>query len=101
MKGPQNIAKPSKQEQKTAMKSYSALAEAIKQLKSEEPEIEIEESKEHIKIQIKASKLLSDILEAMSKGQHISIVTMTDEITTHKATEYLDCDGTSLVRLLL
>ena len=100
MKGPQNIAKPSKQEQKTAMKSYSALAEAIKQLKSEEPEIEIEESKEHIKIPIKALKLLSDILEAMSKGQPISIVPMAAEITTQKAAEILGCSRPYLVKLL-
>src|SRR5690625_900227 len=100
MKGTAYIDKPTKQEQKTAMKSYSALAQAIKQLHSNEPEIEVEETKEQIKIPIKALKLLSDILEAMGKGQPISIVPMATEITTQKAAEILSCSRPYLVKLL-
>lgn len=92
--------KPSKQEQRTAIKSYSALAEVIKHLKTEEPEIEIEETNEHIKIPMKALKLLSEILEAMSKGQPISIVPIAAEITTQKAAEILGCSRPYLVKLL-
>lgn len=100
MKEIENIEKPTKQEQKTAMASYSALATILKQLKSEEPEIEVEETKEHIKIPIKALRLLSDILEAMSKGQPISIVPMAAEVTTQKAAEILGCSRPFLVKLL-
>ena len=100
MKEIENIEKPTKQEQKTAMVSYSALAAVLKQLKSEEPEVEIEETKEHIKIPIKALRLLSDILEAMSKGQPISIVPMATEVTTQKAAEILGCSRPFLVKLL-
>lgn len=100
MKEIENIQKPTKQEQKTAMVSYSALATVLKQLKSEEPEIEVEETKEHIKIPIKALRLLSDILEAMSKGQPISIVPMATEVTTQKAAEILGCSRPFLVKLL-
>jgi len=100
MKEIENIEKPTKQEQKTAMASYSALATVLKQLKSEEPEIEVEETKEHIKIPIKALRLLSDILEAMSKGQPISIVPMAAEVTTQKAAEILGCSRPFLVKLL-
>lgn len=100
MKEIENIQKPTKQEQKTAMVSYSVLATVLKQLKSEEPEIEVEETKEHIKIPIKALRLLSDILEAMSKGQPISIVPMATEVTTQKAAEILGCSRPFLVKLL-
>lgn len=96
----ENIQKPSKQEQKTALESYSALAKVLKQLKSEEPEIEVEETQEQIKIPIKALKLLSKILEAMSKGQPISIVPMATEVTTQKAAEMLGCSRPFLVKLL-
>lgn len=100
MNGVENINKPTKQEQKKAMASYSALAGVLKQLKSEEPEIEVEETKEHIKIPIKALRLLSDILEAMGKGQPVSIVPMATEVTTQKAAEILGCSRPYLVKLL-
>ena len=64
------------------------------------PEIEIEETKEQIKIPIKALRLLSEILEAMNKGQPISIVPMATEVTTQKAAEILDCSRPFLVNLL-
>lgn len=100
MKSVEIIEKPTKQEQKTAMESYAALAEVIKQLKSDEPEIEVEETKEHIKIPIKALRLLAGILEAMSEGQPISIVPMATEVTTQKAAEILGCSRPYLVKLL-
>lgn len=94
------INKPTKEEQRAAMESYSALAETIKQLKSDIPEIEIEETKEQIKIPIKALKLLSEVLEAMGKGQPISIVPLATEVTTQKAAEIIGCSRPFLVKLL-
>ena len=45
-----HIRKPSKLDQKVASASYSALASVMAQLESEQPEIEIEETAEKIKI---------------------------------------------------
>lgn len=82
------------------MESYSSLAEVLKQLKSEEPEIEVEEIKQRIKVPVKALRLLSEILEAMGNGQPISIVSMAAEVTTQGAAEILGCSRPYLVGLL-
>nr|WP_297916362.1 hypothetical protein [uncultured Allomuricauda sp.] len=86
-----NINKPSKEEQKIAIESYDALASVIKELKSSNPEIEIEETQERIKIPLSALKLLGDILEAMSKGKPFSLVPIATEVTTQKAAEINGC----------
>ena len=49
-------------------------ASTIEQLRSENPEIEIEETDEKIKIPIKALKFLATILRALSEGRPVSIV---------------------------
>jgi excisionase family DNA binding protein len=95
-----NINKPSKDEQKIALESYDALAAIIRQLTSDNPEIEIEETQERIKIPLSALKLLSDILEAMSKGKPFSIVPVATEVTTQKAAEILGCSRPHFVKLL-
>ena len=95
-----NINKPSKDEQKIALKSYDALAPIIKQLTSDNPEIEIEETQERIKIPLSALKLLGDILEAMSKGKPFSLVPIATEVTTQKAAEILGCSRPHFVKLL-
>jgi excisionase family DNA binding protein len=98
----EQIRKPSKLEQKVAMESYNALAPVIGQINSEqtEAEIEIEETKDKIKIPIRALKLLGDILKAMSQGKPISIVPIATEVTTQKAAEILGCSRPHLVKLL-
>ena len=53
-----NINKPSKEEQKIAIESYDALASVIKELKSKNPEIEIEETQERIKIPLHLNSLV-------------------------------------------
>jgi excisionase family DNA binding protein len=100
MEALENIVRPSKKEQKVAMESYSALAAAIEQINSQEPEIEIEETKEKIKIPLKALKLLGSILKAMSQGKPISFVPIFAEVTTQKAAEMLGCSRPHLVKLL-
>ncbi len=95
-----NINKPSKDEQKLAIKSYNALVAAIEQLKSDTPEIEIEETREKIRIPLSALQLLSDILKAMSQGKPFSIVPVATEVTTQKAAEILGCSRPHLVKLL-
>ncbi len=96
----ENINKPSKDEQKIAIESYDALAAVIKELKSQNPEIEIEETQERIKIPLSALKLLGDILEAMSKGKPFSLVPFATEVTTQKAAEMLGCSRPHFVKLL-
>ena len=68
------IIRPTKEEQKTAMESYDVLASALSQIQSDYPEIEIEETNERIKIPLNSLKLLAKILKATSQGKLISIV---------------------------
>lgn len=96
----EQIRRPSKLEQKVAMESYNALAPLIGRFNAEQTEIEIEETKDKIKIPIRALKLLGDILKAMSQGKPISIVPVATEVTTQKAAEILGCSRPHLVKLL-
>ena len=100
MKVLDEIKKPSKLDQKIASESYDALASVIDQLKSEQTEIEIDETKEKIKIPLSALKLLGDILKAMGQGKLISIVPIATEVTTQAAAEILGCSRPHLVKLL-
>lgn len=95
-----DIKKPSKKEQITALESYKALASSLKGLRSENPEIEIAETTEKIKIPLKALKLLAKILKATSQGKPISIVPIATEMTTQSAAELLGCSRPHLVKLL-
>lgn len=95
-----NILKPTKQDQKTALKSYDALIARINSIKKENPEIEIEETHEKIRIPLSALKLLADILRKMSQGKPISIVPVATEVTTQAAAEMLGCSRPHIVKLL-
>jgi excisionase family DNA binding protein len=94
------INKPSKIEQKVAIKSYAALVAALTHIKETETEIEIEETQDRIIIPSRALQLLGDILKAMSEGKPISIVPVATEVTTQKAAEILGCSRPHLVKLL-
>ncbi len=96
----ENIKRPSKEEQKTAMESYDALASMLKEINLDNPEIEIEETSEKIRIPLNALKLLADILKATSQGKLISIVPIATEITTQVAAEILGCSRPHFVKLL-
>jgi len=96
----ENIKRPSKEEQKTAMESYDALASMLKEINSDNPEIEIEETSEKIRIPLSALKLLADILKATSQGKFISIVPIATEVTTQVAAEMLGCSRPHFVKLL-
>jgi excisionase family DNA binding protein len=100
MKELEHVRKPSKIDQKIAIESYDALTSVIEQLNSEQPEIEIEETSEKIKIPLSALKLLGDILKAMGQGKLISIVPIATEVTTQAAAEILGCSRPHLVKLL-
>lgn len=96
----EDVKRPTKQEQEMAMHSYNALSAMLEQLKSNTPEIEIEETKEKIKIPLRALKLLAKILEATSQGKPISIIPIATEMTTQAAAEFLGCSRPHLVKLL-
>ncbi len=96
----EKINRPSKDEQQLAMESYDALTAAIEQLKSENPEIEIEETQERIKIPMSALKFLGEILKAMGQGKSFSLVPIATEVTTQKAAELLGCSRPHFVKLL-
>lgn len=95
-----DVKKPSKEEQLTAKYSYDTLVSALGELHSENPEIEIEETSEKIKIPLRALKLLAEILKATSQGKPISIVPIATEVTTQKASELLGCSRPHVVKLL-
>lgn len=95
-----SIKRPTKDEQKAAIKSYATLASALPQINTEATEIEIEETQDKIIIPSRALKLLGDILKAMSEGKPISIVPVATEVTTQKAAEILGCSRPHLVKLL-
>jgi len=96
----QQIQRPSKEEQRLALASYDALASTIEQLRSDNPEIEIEETSEKIKVPIKALKLLAEILRTLSEGRPVSIVASATEMTTQAAAEMLGCSRPFLIRIL-
>ena len=95
-----NINRPSKEEQRVAMESYSILAGVLDQLHTKNPEIEIEETQEKIRIPLKALKLLAKILKVTSQGKLISIIPVATEMTTQAAAELLGCSRPHLVKLL-
>ncbi len=96
----EEIKRPTKQEQQTAMESYDALRAMLDQLHTESPEIEIDETEQRIKIPLRALKLLAEILKATSQGKPISIVPIATELTTQAAAELLGCSRPHLVKLL-
>ena len=65
------IRRPNKRERKLAQESYTSLISSIEQLKSDQAEIEIEETGERIILPVKALNLLGEILKAMSQGKPI------------------------------
>jgi len=95
-----DLARPSKEERITAMTSYDALAATIEQLKSDSPEIEIEETGDKIAVPLSALKLFATILKGMSQGKPISIMPLSAEVTTQKAAEMIGCSRPHLVKLL-
>lgn len=100
MEASENIKRPTKVEQKAAIKSYAALVAALSHIKEVETEIEIEETQDKIVIPSRALMLLGDILKAMSEGKPISVVPVATEVTTQKAAEILGCSRPHLVKLL-
>lgn len=92
--------RPSKAERMIAQTSHDVLVTALEQLKSDQVEIEIEETNDKIVMPLSAMRLLGDILKAMSQGKLISLVPNATEVTTQKAAEMLGCSRPYLVRLL-
>ena len=96
----ESILKPSKEEQKAAMLSYDAFVSTLNEIKDKNPEIEIEETQEKIRIPLNALRLLAEILKETSKGKPVSIVPIATEVTTQAAAEMLGCSRPHIVKLL-
>ncbi|MEX0981073.1 MAG: helix-turn-helix domain-containing protein [Bacteroidales bacterium] len=94
------INKPTKDEQRAAQESYIRLTASLDKLCSSNPEIEIEETEEKIRIPLSALKLLADILKEISQGNPISIVPIATEVTTQAAAEMIGCSRPHIVKLL-
>ena len=96
----ENMKRPSKKEQKVALDSYDALASALNNMHTEFPEIEIESTKDKIKVPRKALQLFAQILKETSQGRPISIVPISNEITTQAAADLLGCSRPHVIKLL-
>ena len=96
----ENISRPSKEEQKAALISYDALSSTLNEIKDKNPEIEIEETHEKIRIPYSALQLLAKILKETSQGKPVSIVPIATEVTTQAAAEMLGCSRPHIVKLL-
>jgi excisionase family DNA binding protein len=96
----ENITRPTKEEQIAALKSYDALANVLNELKDNNPEIEIEETREKIRIPLTALKLLAQILKETSQGRPVSIVPVATELTTQATAELLGCSRPHVIKLL-
>jgi excisionase family DNA binding protein len=94
------INKPTKDEQRAAQESYIRLSASLDRLSTTNPEIEIEETEEKIRIPLSALKLLADILKEISQGNPISIVPIATEVTTQAAAEMIGCSRPHIVKLL-
>lgn len=96
----ENNTRPTKEEQRAAMKSYDALVNVLRELKDDNPEIEIEETREKIRVPLTALKLLAQILKETSNGQPVSIVPIATELTTQATAELLGCSRPYVIKLL-
>jgi excisionase family DNA binding protein len=96
----ENVSKPTKEEQKAALKSYDELISSLPMVKEPNPEIEIEESGKRIRVPISALKLLAQILKETGQGRPVSIVPVATEVTTQAAAELLGCSRPHVVKLL-
>ena len=96
----EEVKRPTKEEQELALSSHKTLAIALGTLHSSDPEIEIEETGQKIRIPLSALKFLARILEVTSQGKPISIVPLATEMTTQAAAEVLGCSRPHLIKLL-
>lgn len=94
------ITQPSKKDRMIANESFRLLQSSLEKLKSDNPEIEIEETGEKVKIPLNAFKLLVQILGEMREGKPISLVPIASELTTQAAAEMLNCSRPHVVKLL-
>lgn len=94
------IKRPTKDEQALAQKSFKVLAAKLGKLHTQNPEIEIEETEEKIRVPLSSLKLLAKILEATAQGRPISIVPLAIEMTTQSAAEVLGCSRPHIIKLL-
>jgi excisionase family DNA binding protein len=97
---PHSFTKPTKQDQEVAIHAYDALRAVLGELQSDNPEIEINETKERIKVPRSALYLLSEVLKALSQGKSVSVYPIAAEMTTQAAADYLNCSRPHLVKLL-
>src|SRR5690554_6266782 len=100
MSATENTLKPSKEEQEVATLSYDILSSALDRITDKNPEIEIEETQEKIRIPLTALRLLAKILKETSQGKLVSIVPNATEVTTQAAAEILGCSRPHVVKLL-
>ncbi len=91
---------PTAKEKVTALESYDALTEVLKNLKSDFACVTIKETKQDVELPAFAIKLLQEIMKQIAKGNPISIVPIATEVTTQKAADILSVSRPFIVKLL-
>jgi excisionase family DNA binding protein len=93
---------PTHQERQIAQEGFQRLIEIIDDVNHQEniPEISILETGEHIKIPLKALKMLAEILKNYRDGNAVSIVPLGTTFTTQSAAEFLNCSRPHVVKLI-
>lgn len=97
----EEIKRPTKSAQRIASVSHTALVDMLAQFGSNSTvEVEIEATKQRIRIPYQALELLGEVLKAMSEGQVVTVAPLSMDMTTQKASDILGCSRPHLVKLL-
>lgn len=92
---------PTRKERQLAKESKSQLDRISNKMKrsSKVIEIEIGNQNEHLKIPASAFQYLSSILEYMSQGRAVSVLSVDEELTTQEAADILNVSRPHIVKL--
>lgn len=95
------IQLPTRKEQQLARESKTQLDRISNKLKrsSKAIEIEVGDNNEHLKIPVSAFQYLSSILEYMSQGRAVSVLSVDEELTTQEAADILNVSRPHVVKL--
>lgn len=85
---------------KNSLDDLMVISREMKDLRSEEVKIKIQETDNFISIPKKAFLFLYNILQNMAKGKSISVITSDAELSTQQAADLLSISRPHLIKLL-
>lgn len=92
--------RPTKDAQRLARTASDRLTQNLRNVATDDVEVTFERQQVSVTLPREALALLRDILEAMAKGQPVSIVPLAAELTTQFAADLLGCSRPHLIKLL-